>query len=72
MGRPPKKPEDRRNSSVIGKVTADECRIIEEWAKFAGKTVSDFVRDTMLEKCREMHHRASSGVPIPAPPSKSD
>jgi uncharacterized protein (DUF1778 family) len=67
MGRPPKKPEDRRTAAVMGKVTAEERRVIEEWANHLGKTLSDFVCETMLEKCQKLHEAATSGRPLPAP-----
>lgn len=69
MGRPPKRPEDRRGEAIIGKVTESEQGVVEEWAKFTGKTVSDFVRDAVLEKCRALYDTAVANTPVPRPPA---
>lgn len=51
MGRPPKNTVDRRGTQIVAKVTEDEKKSVEAWAKHTNMTASDFARAAILEKC---------------------
>ena len=52
MGRPEKRPEDRRGKTPTVRMTTAEYRLVEQAAKSKGMKVTHWMRDVLLRAAR--------------------
>lgn len=54
MGRNKLPPEEDRSERIYSRVTADELELIKSAAEIVGKSVSDLVRELVVDKARRI------------------
>lgn len=59
-GRPPKEPDERKDSHVIVRVGQAERDEIERAAEVAGLRLSDWIRERLMSAAKRERRRASS------------
>jgi hypothetical protein len=60
MGRPPKKPEDRRDTSMRIPMTEAEKQAVEDGAGAAGEKPITWARETLLRAAKRGRKRAGA------------